>query len=166
MNNSARPAAHNTLRATRNFIRRILGVGMSREQVREDAGSYVGLFHGVIETDAPAGRISPSMPATAADSPKPPGRASGFLRLEVSDKKKATGCFLFFVDGEVLSGNIEGASEQTGFVEASFRLDTARTRESDRAVPRPVAAVGRLHLEARHARGAAAAGEDLTIRFV
>ena len=168
MKTQSHPVAQNALRTTRNFIRRFLGIRPALERVRENAGSYVGLFQGVIETAAPAA------PDTTVGLPKqlsrpqarPSARTSGFLRLEVNDQKKATGCFLFFVDGKILSGDIEGASEGTGFVEASFRLNTDRTAASDRPAPRPVSAVGRLHLEARHARGATAPGEDLTIRFV
>ncbi len=103
-------------------MRRLLGRARTQAEAGVGADSYVGLFRGVIETDAPA--------------------ASGFVRLEVNHRKKATGCFLFFVDGEVLSGAIEGASSGTGFVDASFRLGSG------------------------HARGGSAPGEDLTIRFV
>ena len=127
----------------------------------DEADSYVGLFQGVIETDTPAAQMLP--PVLSA---KPAARASGFLRLEVSGQKKATGCFLFFVDGKVLSGAIEGASNKTGFVDASFRLSPGRDHGPAATGGRPVAAVGRLHLEARHARGVEAPGEDLTIRFV
>lgn len=174
MKNHFHPTTQNTLRAVRNFLRRFLGIGPARERTREDAGSYVGLFQGFIETDALVAPVPPPVPDGAVSATKPlsrpqarmAARASGFLRLEVNDQKRATGCFLFFVDGKVVSGDIEGASEGTGFVEASFRLDTARADASGRSGPRPVSAVGKLHLEARHARGPAAPGEDLTIRFV
>ena len=160
------PAAQNALRTTRHFFRRFLGIRPAHERVRDDSGSYVGLFQGVIETDASAAQALPTVTIPTAGSPKSAARTSGFLRLEVNDKKKATGCFLFFVDGKVLSGDIEGASEQTGFVEASFRLKPERAQGRESAAARPVLAVGKLHLEARHGRGAAAPGEDLTIRFV
>ena len=145
-------------------VRRLLGQPVVQAGIGNDQGSYVGLFQGVIETDAPAAPVSPRpphrLPATAFS------RASGFLRLEVNGQKKATGCFLFFVDGEVLSGAIEGDSDQTGFVDASFRLSPGQARKCGVPVSRPVAAVGKLHLEARHAQGQAAPGENLTIRFV
>ena len=174
MKTPPRPTATNAFQALHNLLRRFLGGKASPEKIAHDAGSYVGLFQGMIETDAPAAPVLPPVPATTADGPKPvhrpsmksAARASGFLRLEVNDKKKATGCFLFFVDGEVLSGDIEGASEQAGFVDASFRLNPRRTDPSEGSVRRSVSAVGKLHLEARHARGAAATGENLTIRFV
>lgn len=57
-------------------------------------------------------------------------------------------------------------SNTTGFVDASFRLSRARAHDTEVPGTRPVAAVGRLHLEARHARGSDAPGEDPTIRFV
>ena len=143
------PAAK-TIHPVKRLVRRLLGRAEVRAAAEDRADSYVGLFQGVIETEAPQ------------PVPRLPNRASGFVRLEVSAQKKATGCFLFFVDGEVLSGAIEGASDKPGFVDASFRLKNAGRAPS----ARPVAAVGRLHLETRHARGAAAPGEDLTIRFV
>ena len=145
----------------RRAVRRLLGRSVVQAGAGNDQGSYVGLFQGVIETDAPASPRPLHLPPAKASS-----RASGFLRLEVNDQKKATGCFLFFVDGEVLSGAIEGASDQTGFVDDSFRLSPGQVWKGGGLVPRPVTAVGKLHLEARHAQGHATPGEDLTIRFV
>ena len=135
------------------FLRRLAGGQVHSETPPAGEDSYVGLFQGVIENDTPpAPRPRPSEQA----------RTSGFVRLEVDQQKKATGCFLFFVDGKVLTGAIEGSSQQGGVVEASFRLNHDGPREA----PRPVAAVGRLTLEARCPRRPAAPAEDMTIRFV
>lgn len=133
------------------FLRRLAGVRNRGENPGAETDSYVGLFQGVIENDAPAPRVC------AAGA-----RTSGFVRLEIDGQKKATGCFLFFVDGKVLTGAIEGSSEKTGFVEASFRLNHDGSQQD----ARPVAAVGRLTLETRCPRRAAGPTEDMTIRFV
>ena len=162
MKNPTAPTVPNPFR---DFFRRILGMRKTHGRVPGSAGSYVGLFQGVIETDGhDAGPAPEPSESTHLAHPQPSARTSGFVRLEVSDKKRATGCFMFFVDGKVLSGAIEGTSEQPGYVEASFRLDAAGDRS--RHELRPVAAVGRLHLETRRAHGPATRGEEMTIRFV
>ena len=79
MKTSLYSLAQNPFRAAHNLLRRWLGRGTARKRVLHDSGSYVGLFQGVIETDAPVRR--PQTP--------PSGRAAGFLRLEVSRQKKS-----------------------------------------------------------------------------
>ena len=155
MTNQARRNHSSFFHRAGHWLRRLAGVRGGDEAVSAQAAdSYVGLFQGVIENDTPA-----------APRPRPvPARTSGFVRLEVDQQKKATGCFLFFVDGKVLTGAIEGSSEGTGVVEASFRLNDDGSSPGD--APRPVAAVGRLTLEARCPRRPAGPAEDMTIRFV
>ena len=146
--------APSLLRHAGNFLRRLFGDRNRRaEAPGAEADSYVGLFQGVIENAPPA--PAPPVPRPAA------ARTSGFVRLEVDQQKKATGCFLFFLDGKVLSGAIEGSTQGAGVVEASFRLNSDASPEA-----RPVAAVGRLTLEARCPRRPAGPAEDMTIRFV
>lgn len=153
MTNPARRTHPSFFRRVGRFLRRLVDGRTRSETPAAEADSYVGLFQGVIENDAPA--APRARPAAAA-------RTSGFVRLEVDKQKKATGCFLFFVDGKVLSGAIEGSSQGSGVVEASFRLNHDGPQET----PRPVAAVGRLTLEARCPRRPAGPAEDMTIRFV
>ncbi len=160
MTDQARRNPPSFFQRTGRWLRRLAGFRACSETIgAEAADSYVGLFQGVIENDAPA--------ATPAPRPRPaPARTSGFVRLEVDQQKKATGCFLFFVDGKVLTGAIEGSSERTGVVEASFRLNNDGGANSQANAPRPVAAVGRLTLEARCPRRPVGPAEDMTIRFV
>ena len=153
MTNQARRNPPSFFHRAGRFLRRLAGIRTHGETPPAEGDSYVGLFQGVIENDVPpAPRPQPSEKA----------RTSGFVRLEVDQQKKATGCFLFFVDGKVLTGAIEGSSQQGGVVEASFRLNHDGLREA----PRPVAAVGRLTLEARCPRRPVGPAEDMTIRFV
>ncbi len=153
------------------LVPRSLGGKDAAARVQEGAASYVGLFQGTIETAQSSAAPVPAVPAGPGS--RPVGSASGFLRLQVDQKKKATGCFMFFVDGEVLTGAVEGASESTDrFVNASFRLDADSARKRDGARRAPIAAVGRLQLQdSNHQRAvlgnmAANEGEELTIRFV
>ena len=155
MTNPARRPTLSIFHRAGRFLRRLAAVRGRVETPGAEPDSYVGLFQGVIENDAPAPAPTPRVRPAAA-------RTSGFVRLEVDRQKKATGCFLFFVDGKVLTGAIEGSSEKTGFVEASFRLNQDGAQEGTR----PVAAVGRLTLETRCSRRAAGPAEDMTIRFV
>ena len=160
MTNPTRRPAPSIFRRAGRFLRRLTGGRSQREVPGAEADSYVGLFQGVIENEAPT--PTPAPVPVAAPRPRTAGaRASGFVRLEVDQQKKATGCFLFFVDGKVLSGAIESSSQGTGVVEASFRLNHDGPPEA-----RPVAAVGRLTLEARCPRRPAGPAEDMTIRFV
>ena len=154
MTDPARRNPPSFLHRTGRWLRRLAGFrGRGEEADVEAADSYVGLFQGVIENDTPAPRPRPV-----------PARTSGFVRLEVDKQKKATGCFLFFVEGKVLSGAIEGSSEGTGVVEASFRLNAEGGSPGN--APRPVAAVGWLTLEARCPRRPVGPAEDMTIRCV
>ena len=153
-------------RLARAFFRAAIGLppwgGKSYRPValpKTEATSYVGLFEGVIESASP----SPI---------KPTAKASGFLRLEVDKKKKATGCFMLFADGEVLAGEMEGAAQSGDRLRtASFRLAPDRTRHAaGNHRPTPVTAVGRMRIQTRNHRGVASAtesaGEEMTIRFV
>ena len=64
---------------------------------------------------------------------------SGFLRLKVDQRKKATGCFLLFADGQVLTGTVEGVATRSApsTVGASLRLHHGTARQLDVSRPNP-----------------------------
>ncbi len=104
---------------------------------------HANLFRGIMETTSPTVLGPVPMETYAATMPpavdQPTPKASGFLRLEVDNKKKALGSFLLFSNGQVLSGTVEGAaSELLGdHVETSFRLQPRKARRlgAGQAVP-------------------------------
>lgn len=145
------------VRTAATAIRRWLFPAPAVRPVCVAAESYVGMFKGVIES------------GTAAPAHQP-ATASGFVRLEVDTRKKATGCFMFFVEGKVLTGEIDGASRLGGAgVEVSFRLNGRKVIDEEELTP--LAAVGRLRLDpgdnqwSPAGQVVASEGEELTIRF-
>ena len=154
------------------LLRRVLtGRDTCVPTVQSSSQSYVGLFRGVLETavDTTAMVATKEIPHPAK---KPSARASGFVRLEVNRQKKATGCLMLFVDGRVLTGTVESASERTGrFGSAHCRLDHRSARPAEGGQSSPVAAVGRIQLQGRDALAAnvdaaVGEGEEVIIRFV
>ena len=137
--------------------------------------SYRGLFQGVIES---AGESSASLVPVAGSHGATVGRctakASGFMRIEVDRQKKATGAFMLFSDGEVLTGTIARSTVSRGhLLEAEFKLCAKSPRHPIRARSIPTAAIGRVEMRAIHLQrpldndGDTPRGhEDLNIRFV
>ena len=164
------------------FWRRIVSGKTGGVQNHDDRPrAYVGLFQGVLETTAqPSASVLPTSIPLAGRAPgshpparRPAANAAGFVRLEVDQQKKATGCLMLFVDGQVLTGAVEGASERTRcFAAAHCRLDRSSAHGQREGRPVPFAAVGRLQLQGRVALPTAAGesaggeGEEVTIRFV
>jgi hypothetical protein len=170
----------------RTFARRILsllwwprqqpGGGLAAATLTGDAHGYVGLFQGTLETTGETG-AGGAWRGRSGGSPtrsKPTVSASGFVRLNVDHRKKATGRLMLFVDGQVLTGDLESASERTGRIRAArCRLDTPDSpRRSEEQNPGFVSAAGHLRLHGRAAgvdhdpRSSHGDGDSVTIRFV
>ena len=63
---------------------------------------------------------------------RPLSPASGFLHVEVDGSKKATGRFILFSDGQVLTGTLEGAPESLNrFVNVSLRTHPGSGRGTE-----------------------------------
>ena len=79
-----RPSMQSASRIFRRAVRWLFGRSVVQAGAGNDQGSYVGLFQGVIETDAPASPRPLHRPAAKASSgPVPrPGSAVGKLHLE------------------------------------------------------------------------------------
>ena len=145
MNLSPLHYARALFRAARGLLLRRRQHHVAEVHVHRKEPPRVSLFQGIMETalltvpdPEPVGWGSATVPPVA-DRPTP--KASGFLRLEVDTHKKATGSFLLFSEGQVLTGTVEGAaSEAWGrHVETSFRVPPSVARKLRAGQTAPVA---------------------------
>ena len=181
MNNLLYRSARALFYAARGLPPRLVRPTDTNPPVAGRASSYVGRFQGVMETAPPTFPDREPIGTPAAGLQKAAHRLAartaprvcGFLRVEVDKQKKATGCFLLFSDGQVLTGTVEGSSNPAGRMgAASFRLDPDCTRQPTHGRPAPRVAVVRLQMQNRALRpspaqnAGATSGEELTIPFV
>lgn len=143
--------------------------------VPEAAETYRGLFQGVIENGIESSPIPAAMGLPLGTSGhRSTANACGFVRFEMDGQKKATGAFLLFSDGEVLTGTMEGATAPQGnFLEARFRLQTSSVRKPTGRGAVPTLARGRVDLAGIpvqrlpvHEQPVTGEHHHLTIRFV